>query len=91
MLRHAISSPVEHTDALSASLIYLLLPLAWALPFFCLLHLFLDGLGMYFLAARWSGSRLGGALAGTIFAFNGLSLNFLMWPSHIATSLSCRG
>jgi hypothetical protein len=67
------------------SLIYLLLPLSWALPFFCLLHLFLGGLGMYFLAARWSGSRLGGAVAGTIFAFNGLSLNFLMWPSHIAT------
>ena len=67
------------------SLIYLLLPLPWSLPFFCLLHLFLGGLGMYFLAARWSGSRLGGAVAGTIFAFNGLSLNFLMWPSHIAT------
>jgi hypothetical protein len=67
------------------SLIYLLLPLTWALPFFCLLHLFLAGLGMYFLALRWSGSRLGAAVAGTIFAFNGLSLNFLMWPSHIAT------
>jgi hypothetical protein len=67
------------------SLIYLLLPLPWALPFFCLLHLFLGGLGMYFLAARWSGSRLGAAVAGTVFAFNGLSLNFLMWPSHIAT------
>ena len=67
------------------SLIYLLLPLTWSLPFFCLLHLFLGGLGMYFLAARWSGSRLGGAVAGTLFAFNGLSLNFLMWPSHIAT------
>jgi hypothetical protein len=67
------------------SLLYVLLPPAWSLPFFCLLHLFLGGLGMYFLAARWSGSRLGGAVAGTIFAFNGLSLNFLMWPSHIAT------
>ncbi|MGA2541376.1 MAG: YfhO family protein [Verrucomicrobiota bacterium] len=67
------------------SLIYLLLPLTWSLPFFCLLHLFLGGLGMYLLAARWSGSRLGGAVAGTLFAFNGLSLNFLMWPSHIAT------
>jgi hypothetical protein len=68
------------------SLIYLLAPpLTWSLPFFCLLHLFLGGLGMYFLAARWSGSRLGGAVAGTIFAFNGLSLNCLMWPSHIAT------
>src|SRR5277367_5403443 len=28
------------------SLIYLLLPLTWSLPFFCLLHLFLGGMGM---------------------------------------------
>jgi len=67
------------------SLVYLLLPLTWSLPFFCLLHLFLGGMGMYFLAARWTGSRAGAALAGVIFAFNGLSLNFLMWPSHVAT------
>ena len=67
------------------ALVYLLLPLTWSLPFFCLLHLFLGGMGMYFLAARWSGSRAGAALAGAAFAFNGLSLNFLMWPSHIAT------
>ena len=67
------------------SLIYLLLPLTWSLPFFCLLHLFLGGMGMYFLAARWTGSRAGAALAGVVFAFNGLALNFLMWPSHIAT------
>lgn len=67
------------------ALIYLLLPLAWSLPFFCLLHLYWGGMGMYFLAARWTGSRAGGALAGVAFAFNGLTLNFLMWPSHIAT------
>src|SRR5208282_3609848 len=67
------------------SLIYLLLPLTWSLPFFCLLHLFLGGMGMYFLAARWTGSRAGAAVAGVVFAFNGLTLNFLMWPSHIAT------
>jgi hypothetical protein len=67
------------------SLLYLLLPLTWSLPFFCLLHLFLGGRGMYFLAARWTGSRAGAALAAAAFAFNGLTLNFLMWPSHIAT------
>jgi hypothetical protein len=67
------------------SLIYLLLPLTWALPAFCLLHLFLGGLGMYFLASRWTGSRAGGTLAGVAFAFNGVSLNMLMWPSHSAT------
>lgn len=67
------------------SLIYLLLPLSRSLPFFCLLHVFWGGMGMYFLARRWTGSQAGAALAGVIFAFNGLSLNFLMWPSHAAT------
>jgi hypothetical protein len=67
------------------SLIYLLLPLTWALPLFCLLHLFLGGLGMYFLASRWTASRAGGALAGVAFAFNGVTLDVLMWPSHTAT------
>jgi hypothetical protein len=67
------------------SLIYLLLPLTWSLPAFCLFHVFLGGMGMYFLARRWTGSQAGAALAGVMFSFNGLSLNFLMWPSHIAT------
>jgi hypothetical protein len=67
------------------SLLYLLLPLTWSLPAFCLLHVFLGGMGMYFLARRWTGSQAGAALGGVAFAFNGLSLNFLMWPSHIAT------
>ncbi len=67
------------------SLIYLLLPLTWSLPAFCLFHVFWAGMGMYFLARRWTGSESAAALAGVVFAFNGLSLNFLMWPSHIAT------
>jgi hypothetical protein len=67
------------------SLVYLLLPLTWSLPAFCLLHVFLGGMGMYFLARRWTGSQAAGALAGVAFSFNGLSLDFLMWPSHIAT------
>jgi hypothetical protein len=67
------------------SLIYLLLPLTWSLSFFCLAHLFWGGLGMYFLAQRWTQHPLAAGLAGVIFSFNGLSLNFLMWPSHIAT------
>ena len=40
---------------------------------------------MYFLGYRWTGNRLGASVAGLVFAFNGLSLNLLMWPSHIAT------
>jgi hypothetical protein len=67
------------------SLLYLLPPLTWGLPAFCLLHLFLGAMGMYFLARRWTGSPSAGAVAGVVFAFNGLSLNFMMWPSHLAT------
>jgi hypothetical protein len=67
------------------ALLYLLLPLTWALSFFCLAHLVWGGLGMYLLARQWTGDRLAGAVAGVIFAFNGLNLNFLMWPSHVAT------
>ena len=67
------------------ALIYLLLPLSWSLSFFCLLHLFWAGLGMYFLAHRWTGNRLAASVAGLVFAFNGMSINLLMWPSHIAT------
>ncbi len=67
------------------ALLYLLLPLSWSLGAFCLLHLFWAGFGMYHLAHRWTGSRLAGAVAGVLFAFNGFSLNLLMWPSHIAT------
>ena len=67
------------------SLIYLLLPLTWSLSFFCLAHLFWGGLGMYFLTRRWTDNPLAAGLAGVIFSFNGLTLNFLMWPSHVAT------
>ena len=66
------------------SLIYLLLPLPWSLNLFCLLHQVLAGAGMYLLAERWTKSRLAGAVAGLGFAFNGLTLNCLMWPNNIA-------
>jgi hypothetical protein len=67
------------------SLIYLLLPLTWSLGFFCLLHLWFGGLGMYFLARKWTANDFAGAFAGTAFCFNGLTLDLLMWPSHTAT------
>ncbi len=67
------------------ALIYLLLPMPWSLSFFCLAHLFWGGLGMYFLARHWTRHSLAAGLAGVIFSFNGLTQNFLMWPSHIAT------
>ena len=68
------------------SLFYLTLPLEWSLSFFSLAHLWWAGIGMYFLARRWTGgNNFAAAFAGTAFAFNGFTLNLLMWPSHIAT------
>jgi hypothetical protein len=66
------------------SLIYLLLPMPWSLNVFCLLHLWFGGLGMYFLARRWTNSNFASAFAGLVFALNGLALNSLMWPNNIA-------
>ena len=67
------------------TLLYLVLPLGWGLSLFCLLHLVWGGLGMYCLTRHWTGLRLPGALAGILFSFSGLNMNFLMWPSHVAT------
>lgn len=66
------------------SLFYLLLPLPWSLSMFSLGHLFLGGMGMYFLARHWTGGRLAACLAGTAYAFNGLAGHALMWPNNIA-------
>jgi hypothetical protein len=66
------------------SLFYLLLPLPWSLGVFCLGHMFLAGMGMYFLGHRWTGNRLAAAVAGAVFAFNGLTWHSLMWPNDIA-------
>lgn len=65
------------------SLFYLVFPISWSLSVFCLGHLFLAGVGMYFLAFRWVGNRLGAAIAGSVFAFNGLTWYGLMWPNII--------
>ena len=53
------------------SLIYLLLPLTWSLSFFCLLHLWFAGFGMYFLARRWTGNNFAAAFAGVAFSSTG--------------------
>lgn len=70
--------------AYPGSLFYLLLPLSWALGFFNLAHLFLGGMGMYFLGRHCTGWRLAGAVAGIAYAFNGFTLNALMWPNYMA-------
>src|SRR5438105_2456688 len=67
------------------SLIYLLLPLPWSLNLFCLLHLMLAGVTMYFLALRWTSSGLAASVAGLAFVFSGSVLSTLIWPNYIAT------
>lgn len=66
------------------SALYMLLPPSVSLPYFCLGHLFLGGIGMFLLARRWTGSGFAAAVSGLAFAFNGLSLHFLMWPNNVA-------
>ncbi len=69
------------------SLVYLLLPFPWSVNLFCLGHLFLAGMGMWLLTHRWTGNRLAAAVAGLIFAFNGLTWYGLMWP-HLTAALA---
>ena len=64
------------------SLIYLLFPLPWSRGVFCLGHLFLGGLGMYFLAQRWVNHRFAASVAGLLFVCNGVALSSLMWPNY---------
>ena len=66
------------------SLIYMVFPLPWSLNYFCLGHLLLAGVGMYWLAYRWTQNRLAASIAGLVFALNGLMLNCLMWTSNLA-------
>lgn len=66
------------------SLLYLLPPMPWSMNYFLLGHVFLAGTGMYFLAHRWFGNRFAAMLAGLAFAWNGLSINLLIWSCHIA-------
>src|SRR5438445_1758496 len=65
------------------SLFYLLFSLSCSFVAFNLGHLFLAGLGMYFLARQWTGNSLAASLAGLAFAFNGLTWQSLMWPNNI--------
>ena len=66
------------------SLIYVLLPMPWSLNFFCIVHLWLGGMGMYFLAKRWCGGGWPAAVAGMAFTFNGITLAAMAWPNYVA-------
>lgn len=66
------------------SLLYLVFPLPWSLNLFGLAHLYLAGLGMYFLVREWTESNVSAAFAGLAFAFGGLVQHSLMWPNNMA-------
>jgi hypothetical protein len=70
------------------SLIYCLFPVSWSLNLFCLLHLYVGGLGMFILARHWLAHGPAAALTGLAYAFSGLVMNSLMWPNNIA-ALGC--
>jgi hypothetical protein len=66
------------------SVFYLIVPMPWAVGYFCIGHLVLAGIGMYSLAHRWTDSRFGATVAGLAFALNGLMIHSLMWTSNLA-------
>lgn len=66
------------------SLFYLIFPLPWSLNVFLLGHLLIAGLGMYFLARRWTQNPLAAFVAGLTYGLNGLMLNCLLWTSNLA-------
>jgi hypothetical protein len=66
------------------SLFYLLLPMPWSFDVFCLGHILLAAMGMYFLARHWTNDRLAAAVAGIVFGFNGLTWQAVMWPHFLA-------
>jgi hypothetical protein len=67
------------------SILFLVFPLPGSLTVFCLLHLWLGGLGMHRLARHWLGaSDFAAAAAGLVYAFNGFTLSCLVWPHYLA-------
>lgn len=66
------------------TLVYQLFPLPWSLGAFCIGHLFLGGLGMYFLAWRWTDHRLAAGVAGLAFALNGFAQCAVEWRNNIS-------
>ncbi len=66
------------------SLFFEILPLPWSVNVFCLGHLILGGFGLRRLVRSLTNDPFAADLAGLLFAFNGLALNFLMWPNNSA-------
>jgi hypothetical protein len=66
------------------SLIYVLLPMPWSLNFFCVLHLWIGAMGMYYLARRWVAEGWPAAFAAVAFLSNGITQAALSWPNYTA-------
>lgn len=64
------------------SILYLVLPLPWSLNFFCLLHLWIAGIGMYLLARHWTLNNVAGVFAGAAYVFNGIVFASFIWPNY---------
>ncbi len=62
------------------ALFYVIFPMPWSFGMFSLGHMFLGGMGMYFLTRRWTGNCFAASLAGLVFAFNGFTWYGVMWP-----------
>ena len=65
------------------ALLYLVFPLTWSLGVFCLAHWWFGGLGMYYLARRWTRSAPGATIAAVVFAFNGVSWHCVALPNYL--------
>jgi hypothetical protein len=66
------------------ALFYLILPLSWAMGVFCLLHMYLAGIGTFVLARRWTGNGFAAAVAGVAITFHGMTQNNIQWPNYCA-------
>lgn len=64
--------------------IYYLLPLPWAVNFMVVAHLWLAGVGLFWLLRCWHIGTYPAALAAFAFVFNGVTLSCLQWGNYIA-------
>lgn len=60
-----------------------LLPLPQALNYFCLAHLFLAGLGMYWLVRREAGNDFAASVSGVAFVFSGAMFGCMIWSNYL--------
>lgn len=61
------------------------LPLPWAENFLVLTHLWLGGVGMFWLLRRWNRSEFAAGFAAFAFVFNGVTLSCTQWGNYIAS------